>query len=403
MANSTAGEPPAGQSSMEPEVLAAIIAGGIGVLTGFLSIVISAWSAHQSIKTAAKLQASKESSHYTEPLARAACSLARRLHKILETGLVDGDAGDWEHIKGSTTFLFAEYFAWTEFVRRDIQLVDLGENHSTRKLLKRIDAVADVFDVKGSIDDPHQKPLNAAVWLKRLIRCCFTSRRYYVGTLLKKAVVNSGTRVAELFFGMPAKTQEFDLSDPYFQIFTVEQRQIGDWIRANTESYTEGRPSCISEARFHFRSNKAPTPVKKLQENCAALIENHRLEIKTLRLRVVQNCLVDLLDVIDPSLVRFEPKQRKRVRLGNDCCVLRNPMAQPAANLGANGAGRDSAPAARFNGDIEMGMMMEGPGPGPDGAPVERANDPPEEDGTPSSSYHDSEQHLPPVDAVHAG
>jgi hypothetical protein len=73
-----------------------------------------------------------------------------RLYNILEQYLLEayysaGDDRSRAYVVDNTTFLVAQYFAWTEIVRRDIQYIDLGQDEQTRRLARLGDEVYTLF------------------------------------------------------------------------------------------------------------------------------------------------------------------------------------------------------------------------------------------------------------------
>jgi hypothetical protein len=85
-------------------------------------------------------------SRYREPLGHAAYDLQSRLYNILNQSLIEkyvnqGDERTRYYVESNTVFLIAQYFAWTEIVRKEIQFIDLGENDKTRQLARLRDNV----------------------------------------------------------------------------------------------------------------------------------------------------------------------------------------------------------------------------------------------------------------------
>jgi len=76
---------------------------------------------------------------FREPLGRAAYELQSRIFNIVKTGFAEAYLGKSDDrtrlfaIK-HTLFVIAQYFAWTELIRREIQFIDLGADGETRKL-----------------------------------------------------------------------------------------------------------------------------------------------------------------------------------------------------------------------------------------------------------------------------
>lgn len=142
---------------MKTELIVALIAGGVSLSACALSI----WGQLRSEQLSAKLQAltaaeqrrvdsDKAVARYREPLARAAYDLQSRLYNILEQNLVSvyfdgGDERTRSYVVDNTTFLIAQYFAWTEIIRRDIQYIDLGQDEQTRLLARLQDDIYSLF------------------------------------------------------------------------------------------------------------------------------------------------------------------------------------------------------------------------------------------------------------------
>ncbi len=81
------------------------------------------------------LQAEEVLTRYREPLAAAAFDLQSRLYNILRLDFFDkhGQAdGRPEEALRTTLFRLAQYFGWTEILRRDIQFLSFPEDDDTR-------------------------------------------------------------------------------------------------------------------------------------------------------------------------------------------------------------------------------------------------------------------------------
>lgn len=78
---------------------------------------------------------------YREPLVQAAFELQSRLYNITRQGLlnnfyVHGNERDRAYTVENTLYVLAQYLAWTEIIRHEVQFLDLGEVEGTRKLAK---------------------------------------------------------------------------------------------------------------------------------------------------------------------------------------------------------------------------------------------------------------------------
>jgi len=87
---------------------------------------------------------------YKSPLLHASNDLQSRLFNITCQGLCEcyGHSGNTEHrdyIVNNTAFLFSQYFAWVEIIRREIQFIELDNMESVRELSELIDSIYSIF------------------------------------------------------------------------------------------------------------------------------------------------------------------------------------------------------------------------------------------------------------------
>jgi hypothetical protein len=92
---------------------------------------------------------------YQVPLARAAYELQNRLYTIrttdyLPTQLHSKDEGTREYVRWNTLYLFAQYLAWAEILRREVQYLDLADEWATRNFIEQLDAVQNAFGEAGT-------------------------------------------------------------------------------------------------------------------------------------------------------------------------------------------------------------------------------------------------------------
>jgi hypothetical protein len=85
---------------------------------------------------------------YRAPLAAAAFDLQSRLYNILRLGFLGKFGG--KHVRGeialqTTLFRIAQYFGWTEILRRDIQFLSFPEAENTRKVAKLQSDISKAF------------------------------------------------------------------------------------------------------------------------------------------------------------------------------------------------------------------------------------------------------------------
>lgn len=88
---------------------------------------------------------------YREPLLVAAYELQARLHNILRNQFVEDflldqrQAGKQEAALQTTLYVFAQFLAWREIIRRDIQLLRLASDEQTRKVQGLLADITETF------------------------------------------------------------------------------------------------------------------------------------------------------------------------------------------------------------------------------------------------------------------
>ena len=93
------------------------------------------------------LRAEEVLTRYREPLAAAAFDLQSRLYNILRLGFFAKFARDerGEEAFRTTLFRLAQYFGWTEILRRDIQFLSFPEDDDTRRVAQLQSEIAKRF------------------------------------------------------------------------------------------------------------------------------------------------------------------------------------------------------------------------------------------------------------------
>lgn len=95
-----------------------------------------------------QLHAEDVLTRYREPLAAAAFDLQSRLYNVLRLGFFDLYGADQERsevARKTTLFRLAQYFGWTEILRRDIQYLSFPEDEDTRRVAALQSEIAKCF------------------------------------------------------------------------------------------------------------------------------------------------------------------------------------------------------------------------------------------------------------------
>jgi len=141
---------------MDKTIIAAII-GGVAIAAAIIAIVgqlrvrrVEAQLALQKAEADRRAEAERTARRFSEPLGRAAYDLQSRIFNIvrsdfLHTYLRHGDKRTRSYAIRNTLFVIAQYFAWTELVRLEIQFINLGADEDTRKLTELRDSIYSIW------------------------------------------------------------------------------------------------------------------------------------------------------------------------------------------------------------------------------------------------------------------
>ena len=134
-----------------PSIISAVVAVGAAVIAIWGQVRVKRVEADLALQKAEadrRAETERLERKFREPLGRAAYDLQCRLFNIvarpddehpqrgrfLDIYLRGGDERTRNYAVTNTLFLIAQYFAWTELVRREIQFIDLGADEQTRQL-----------------------------------------------------------------------------------------------------------------------------------------------------------------------------------------------------------------------------------------------------------------------------
>lgn len=109
----------------------AVVVGGIAlaanVLTTTANVFLSErWKTRFVQERASADRAKTLLDRYREPISRAAFDLQSRLYNIVRHGFQSRSATDYPEM--STLWIVGQWFAWNEILRREVQILDLGDD-----------------------------------------------------------------------------------------------------------------------------------------------------------------------------------------------------------------------------------------------------------------------------------
>lgn len=120
---------------MDASIIVAIIALAGAVLSGAIALY---GQLHTATMTARR-EAEAVLARYREPLVDAAYELQSRLYNIVKLSFlkkyyVKGDDEQKRYAVQNTLYVIAQYFGWSEILRRDIQFLAFPEDDATRRV-----------------------------------------------------------------------------------------------------------------------------------------------------------------------------------------------------------------------------------------------------------------------------
>lgn len=203
-------------------------------------------------------QAEELRARYRDPLLGSVFDLQSRLYNIVAKDFLIRYMCESEHERryavDNTMHLLAEYLAWVEIIRREIQFLDLGGEVANRRWLNALEDVRDVL----ARDD----------------------------------------------------------IDPVFRVFRGEQRAIGETMTVALADADGGRRrESLGYAEFVTRRQTAEFDrwFRKLEADLELLAAEPHAHLE--RVTLLQNRLIDVLDIFDPDCKRFPAVRRTGLRL----------------------------------------------------------------------------------------
>ena len=193
-------------------------------------------------------------SRIRDPVLWAAFDLQSRIYNIIEQGLLDvyllhGSKEQRAYVQHNTAFLFAQYLAWVEVVRRSVYFLDLGGKRENRELVDHFSRISSILNSDG-------------------------------------------------------------YPDSLFCIFRGDQRAIGEIM---IETSAGGEFSCIGYAAFCSRMDDDPLFARWIAGLASQVERLSAAEHPHPRLVSLQNNLIDLINLLDPESIRFPEWHRSKL------------------------------------------------------------------------------------------
>jgi hypothetical protein len=245
----------------------------VGVVSAVLSVVaalvagvMTTWSTQRSRRLEHALEEQRRSetkaeqteeilSRYREPLLLAAHSLQGRLYNSVATDYLTqylhcGDEEQERYARDFTVYVFGEYLCWVEIIRRELRMLDLGDEQRNR-------------DFQQRLEDIHRAISTQSV------------------------------------------------PQTHLRLFRGQQRALGELMMVIPQ---HGRADCMTYPAFCSRLDSDPEFAWWFQRLRADIdaVAAHDLVGNT-RLVNMQRALIDLIDFLDPDRIRLATPHRERL------------------------------------------------------------------------------------------
>jgi len=232
---------------MDPYVTV-LVAAGVSLVTALVTVVFGpSFRTRAELRRDRLLRSEQLLARYSEPLVYAAYDLQSRLYFLLQ--------GEYRqfvrsrnmipYVTTSTIWLFGQFLAWVEILRREIQVLDLGDLARTSILQRQIIDVTDIL--------------------------------------------SAGTRQIDVLFAVPRG----------------DQRAIGEIMVVARQVSGQQYSDCMGYAEFCSKLEAEESFAKWFSALNSHLQQLTDTDQTSARGVLIQRALVDLVDLLDPNRIRF--------------------------------------------------------------------------------------------------
>lgn len=253
-------------SDLSVELAVSLISAAVALVSIVLTALLGAWAAKGRLQLQAEIEEQQAArvkqeerldlmNRVRDPVLWAAFDLQSRIYNIVAQGLLPvyllrGTAEQRAYVLRNTLFLFGQYLAWVEIIRRGVHFLDLGDKKENREVVNQFSKISGILNSDG-------------------------------------------------------------FPDTLFCVFRGEQRAIGEIM---IEPLADGEFSCIGYAEFCAKSDADPSFTRwftRLTEDINQLAGSNQWHP---RLTTLQSNLVDLINLLDPETIRFPDRHRSKLQ-----------------------------------------------------------------------------------------
>jgi hypothetical protein len=263
---------------MSAELAAAAI-GAIALLitTAFTVVYGPAWKGRYDRRRERAARSELLIARYSEPLARAAYDLQSRLYNILRLSFLQTYYKPKSYAEISTLWLIGQYLAWVEILRREVQVLDVGDSRRTAELQLRLFTVTDAF-----ASDASDRSL-----------AIFRQDQRAIGEIM------------------------------------VVSREVGDVKRSDCMGYVQFRQALDQDKSFSVWFERLRRDLDSLAGDAQEQEDTTGYGyVQSPRLILIQRALIDLIDFLDEDRIRFPSlNERGKIPLPEDVQIPKQPLS----------------------------------------------------------------------------
>ncbi|MFD0821672.1 hypothetical protein ACFQ0D_25930, partial [Micromonospora zhanjiangensis] len=297
-----------GPYTVDSQLPTVLVTAAVSVATTLVATFYGpAWKDRLDARRGARQRSEQVLARYSEPLARAAFDLQSRLYNIRGQGFLTDERIPADYRRLSTLWLFGQFLAWLEIVRREVQVIDAGDVRRTTALQRHLFEVVDILATGG-------------------------------------------------------------IGDPTFRVFRATQRAVGELMVVERGVDDRHRSDSLGYGEFVRRFETEPQFARFGDGLDRYVVRLVRGEPAGPRISLAQRALIDLIDFVDPDWVRFpDPDERGRIPLPDG---LHYPKRQRAGSEFARFTSGDDPAPVLTGWARDRGLPVRGEPPGDGGAPL---------------------------------
>jgi hypothetical protein len=257
---------------MNVQLVTVATTAAVSVATTLVAVFLGpAWKDRVDSRRSSRQRSEQLIARYSEPLARAAFDLQSRLYNICRQHFMIASGIPALYRGFSTLWFYGQLLAWIEIVRREVQVIDVGDVRRTAQLQRRL---FDVVDIMATDSIP----------------------------------------------------------DRGFRILRADQRAIGEAMVTERSTDEHPRSDSIGYAEFMQRMAGDITFARwftSLATDIEVLMNGGS---PGPRLALTQRALIDLIDFIDPDWIRF-PDANERGKLPAPQSIVDHKRRRPPTEV----------------------------------------------------------------------